>query len=480
MTKLKLFIENFLVYGLGGVIDKLIPFVMLPIITRLMPDAAYFGISDLASALVAFGGTLAIFGMNDAMYRMFFEKDDRKYKTAVCSTALLFVFIITSILILSIVIFQNPLSQLVFSDRQYSFIVQISAASIFVSAIKNIGSAPTRMQNKKKLFLVISASTTIISYICAILLLVKGCYLIALPIAAATANLLTGGAFILLNHKWFRIKSFDLSLLEDMLKIAIPLVPNMLIYWVFNSCDKLMIAKMLSVSEVGIYSAGSKIGHASQLVYTAFAGGWQFFVFSTMRERNQIETNSKVFEYLGIISFGATAIMCVMAKPIFLYLLTPEYYRGHIVVPYLFLAPLMQMLFQVAGSQFLIEKKTWPNLIVLFIGLLTNLLLNTILIPIFGIEGAALATLAGYIVTVIITVCILMRIKKMCFSQKFLYTVILFALYLICWRMLFAENLLCSSIAAILFLIICTRMYLTDIRYIISLISSGQQNKKTS
>ncbi len=138
MTKLKLFIENFLVYGLGGVIDKLIPFVMLPIITRLMPDAAYFGISDLASALVAFGGTLAIFGMNDAMYRMFFEKDDRKYKTAVCSTALLFVFIITSILILSIVIFQNPLSQLVFSDRQYSFIVQISAASIFVSAIKNI------------------------------------------------------------------------------------------------------------------------------------------------------------------------------------------------------------------------------------------------------------------------------------------------------------------------------------------------------
>ena len=45
MSKLKLFIENFLVYGLGGIISKIIPFVMIPIITRLMPSTDYFGIS---------------------------------------------------------------------------------------------------------------------------------------------------------------------------------------------------------------------------------------------------------------------------------------------------------------------------------------------------------------------------------------------------------------------------------------------------
>ena len=45
MSKVKLFIENFLVYGLGGVLSKIVPLIMLPIITRLMPDTFYFGLN---------------------------------------------------------------------------------------------------------------------------------------------------------------------------------------------------------------------------------------------------------------------------------------------------------------------------------------------------------------------------------------------------------------------------------------------------
>lgn len=41
-TKAKLFLENFLVYGLGGVINKIVPLIMLPIVTRLMPNTDAF------------------------------------------------------------------------------------------------------------------------------------------------------------------------------------------------------------------------------------------------------------------------------------------------------------------------------------------------------------------------------------------------------------------------------------------------------
>lgn len=44
MKKFKLFIENFLVYGLGGIISKIIPLIMVPIITRIMPNTDYFRI----------------------------------------------------------------------------------------------------------------------------------------------------------------------------------------------------------------------------------------------------------------------------------------------------------------------------------------------------------------------------------------------------------------------------------------------------
>ena len=92
MNKLKLFTENFLVYGLGGIISKIIPLVMVPVVTRLMPDSAYFGISDLSGTVVSFASSFAIMGMYDAMYRMFFERPDTEYRKTVCSTALLFTF----------------------------------------------------------------------------------------------------------------------------------------------------------------------------------------------------------------------------------------------------------------------------------------------------------------------------------------------------------------------------------------------------
>jgi len=48
VNKLKLFVENFLVYGLGGIISKMIPLIMVPIVTRIMPTTDYFGIRNCA------------------------------------------------------------------------------------------------------------------------------------------------------------------------------------------------------------------------------------------------------------------------------------------------------------------------------------------------------------------------------------------------------------------------------------------------
>lgn len=78
--KAKLFIENFVIYGIGGVINKMIPLFMIPIVTRLMPNTTYFGISDLSNTVVQFGSALAVIGMYDAMYRMFFEEEDSLFK----------------------------------------------------------------------------------------------------------------------------------------------------------------------------------------------------------------------------------------------------------------------------------------------------------------------------------------------------------------------------------------------------------------
>ena len=473
MNKLKLFIENFLVYGLGGVISKIVPLIMVPIVTRLMPSSDYYGLSDLSNTVVQFASALAIMGMYDAMYRMFFEKDDEEYKKGVCSTALVFTLFTSLVVFVVLVILKEQIAQWFFSDRKYAYIVYISAMATLVGATNSIISAPTRMQNKRKVFLVTNTLSPLISYAISIPMLLAGYYTIALPLAAVVSGVTMELTFAILNHSWFDPRKFDFSLLKQLLVIAIPLLPNFLIYWVFNSCDKVMITNIIGIGGAGIYSVGSKLGQASQLIYTAFAGGWQYFAFSTMKDDNQVKSNSMIFEYLGIISFVVTAFVCVLAYPLFKILFTEQYLSGYIVAPYLFLAPLLQMIFQVAANQFLVVKKTWPNLFILSVGAIANIAINFFLIPVLGIEGASLATLMGYAISDVICVIVLCRMKLMVVEKKFIFATLGMAVFFVMWRILIPSNAILGLGMALVFCLYCMFLYRGDIKKLMQMIKKS-------
>lgn len=470
MNKFKLFIENFLVYGLGGIISKLIPLIMVPIVTRLMPNTEYYGISDLSNTVVQFGSAIAVIGMYDAMYRMFFEKEEEEYKKNICSTALLFTMVTSLIVFVIMLIARNFIAQYFFGNSKYAYVVYLSAMAVLVSATNSIISAPTRMQNKRKIFLVTNTVSPLLSYSISIPMLLAGHYVIALPLAAVVSGVTMEITFGILNHGWFNFRRFDKKLLRQLLIIAIPLFPNFLIYWLFNSCDKVMITNILGIGAAGIYSVGSKLGHCSQLIYTAFAGGWQYFAFSTMKDDNQVKSNSMIFEYLGVISFVATAFICAWSYLIFNILFTDKYLTGYVVAPYLFFAPLLQMLFQVACNQFLVIKKTWPNMLILSSGVVINILINYFLIPVLGIEGAAIATLLGYVVSDVICVVVLCKMKLMVINFKFVLATIIMMIYIIAWRLMFSNKILIGTISAIIVSIIMLFLYREDLKRLLAMI----------
>lgn len=473
MYKFKLFIENFVVYGFGGIISRIIPLIMLPIITRLMPDASYFGISDLSNTIVNFGSSIAMMGMYDAMYRMYFEKNDDSYRRIVCSTALSFTFVSSLVIFLCMIIFCHSISKLFFGEGQYAYIVIISAFTVLASATNSIISAPTRMENRRRVFLLMNTLSPVIGYMISIPLLFHGHYMIALPLAAAVSGILTEATFGILNRKWFKVCQADRTLLKPMLFLALPLVPNFLIYWVFNSCDRIMITNLIGIEASGIYSVSAKIGAVSQLIYTAFAGGWQYFSFSTMKEANQVETNSKIFEYLGIISFGATMVLCVFSRWLFGIIFPEQYLPGYIAAPYLFLSPLLLMLFQVISNQFLVVKKTWPSMLILCIGAVTNVVLNYNLIPKLGIEGASLATLTGYIVTVIVCSIVLMHMNLMVVRRRFIISSILMVCYMVLWRLAYSENIAAGFFLAAAVSGIYMYLYRGDLKIVYGMLQKG-------
>lgn len=422
----KLFAENFLVYGLGGIISKLVPLIMVPIVTRMMPDSSYYGISDLSNTIISLFSAIAVLGMYDAMYRMFFEKEDDEYKKDICSSAFAFTMLLSVVVAGMMLILRTQISRLFFTDSTYGTIVMICAISVLVGSTNTIISAPTRMQNKRGIYLIMNTISPILSYSISIPLLLNGYYLIALPIASACSSITSEIIFAIFNHKWFSFKRIKLKYIGDMLKIALPLTPNFIIYWIFNSSDRVMISNMLTTTDNGVYAVAAKFGQISNLIYLAFAGGWQYFAFSIMKDKDNTEVVSKIFEGLLIVSLVTTMLGTSICKWGIQILFEEEYWPSYICIPYLYLAPLLLMLFQIGSNQFLVIKKTWPNVLILSLGAGLNVVLNFLLIPTIGIEGASIATFVGYLLSIVLMIIVLKRFNLMQVRAKTIFYVLSF------------------------------------------------------
>ncbi len=463
MSKFKLFISNFFIYGIGGVISKIIPFVMLPIITRIFPDTSYMGLNEMYNTISSFAGAIALFGMYDGMFRFFFEREDTKYKRGICSTAFFFAFFNAGLVMIVMMAFQMVLSSFFFEDTQYTYLVALSAVGTPISVLSIMLAAPTRMENKRRVFLITNTAAPIIAYSLALYFLYKGMYEIALPlgniISCATISLV----FFLLNRKWFSLKCIELKKLKELFTVAVPVVPITFVYWVFNSCDRVMITRLISVDATGIYGVAGKLGAISQLIYTAFSGGWQYFAYSTMKDSDQIATNSRIMEYLFSVSAIATMCICVLAYPLCVLLFEQSYIEGFIAIPYLFFSPLLQMLFQILGSQLTIRKKTWMNTVFLVVGTLLNVIANYFLIPVLGVEGAAISTLIGYTVSIVLSVIFNIKYGYIKISFRLCMSCGLLCFFFLMWRFVFLKETILIGISALLVAItIFARMYLKE------------------
>lgn len=420
-NKIKFFIENMLFYGGLSMLTKSLPFITLPLITKLLSDSESYGIADMFNVITSFGSAIAIMGMYDGIFREFFErKDDEEYQKKVTATGMNLVLISSLIISAGIYLLRFKLSIFLFKSEIYSKLISISGITIFFIAIAAILGAPTRMRNQKKIFLFTGVGFSGIGFLLTIFFIKIGYTYEALIYSTLGMSMISAFVFFILNKKDFSFKILDKKIARELYKVGVPLLPGVLIYWIFNSMDRIMINKLVGANELGIYSVGAKVASASQLIYTAFSGGWQYFSFSTMKDKDQVKVNSKIFQYLGVLSIFLYICSMPFVKPIFFLFFKGDYIQGYKVFSFLFLSPLMLMLFQILGNQLVIVKKSWLCTVSLFLGAIINLCLNYYLIPKYGIRGASVSTLFGYMLSVIIISIVCLRNKLLVLDNKFL------------------------------------------------------------
>ena len=168
MVEKKLYIGNFIAYGFINVLNRIIPFLMLPVVTRLLPNTSDFGVYSIYKTILGFGTPFAILGLYDAMFREYFEKDDMNYKHNVTTTAQRLVLFSSIIVAGVLIIFSSPLSRLFFSSGEQSLVVALAGLGVFIGANKSPIAAPTRMQNQRTIYIVTGLISAIILYVIAI------------------------------------------------------------------------------------------------------------------------------------------------------------------------------------------------------------------------------------------------------------------------------------------------------------------------
>lgn len=199
------------------------------------------------------------------------------------------------------------------------------------------------------------------------------------------------------SYKFFDFGAFAILKLKEMLKYSIPLIPNMLMWWLILSMNRPVMEKTIGIVAVGLFGVAIKIPDIIQLFYNFFHEAW---IVTAVEQYNQPDFKSYFNKVIQLLTCLQTVVcLCVMLLGQFIFdLFINERYSDALqFVPILCISMLFSNLATFLSSIFNANRNTsyifYSVVIVAFVAAVLNLTL----IPTMGIWGACVALLVAQI-----------------------------------------------------------------------------------
>ena len=159
-----------------------------------------------------------------------------------------------------------------------------------------------------------------------------------------------------------------------------------------------MVTGFVGGAENGLYTAASKIPNFVILFSTVFIDAWQLSAVDEYDSESREHFFTKVFRvYSGGVFVVASALILV-CQILTKILVADSYYTSWKYVPVLIIATSFSCLVNFLASIYMAEKKSFMGMVTALSGAFTNIVLNFVLIPVMGANGAAVATVISFIV----------------------------------------------------------------------------------
>lgn len=401
MNKYKNLAMNTIIFAIGNFGSK----ILVLFLTRLY--TSYIGAADsstkeLLETTANFLLPIFTFSMAEAIIRFGLDKQYNKKEVFTTSSCLTFAG-------LGLMFVCSPLLKLIsFLDFIEGYTILL-LVYVCTSAFRSICSQFVRARGLVKLFSLDGILATLTLFIFNVIFIsemnmgVKG-FMISMILSDFCSAI-----FLFITARLGRyldISYFSKPLAYSMMRFALPLIPTVIMWVITGFSDRLFIRYMhsdrvtLGESAAGIYGYASKIPNLISMISTIFFQAWNMSAITENNSSDRSNFYEKIYSAYEALLFIASAFLIATIQiitPIFVNSKNfTEYNDVYLYTPILVIAVMFMCLVQFFSSIYTATRHTQNSFWTSLVASTSNIILNIILIPRYGIHGAAIATFASY------------------------------------------------------------------------------------
>jgi len=228
---------------------------------------------------------------------------------------------------------------------------------------------------------------------------------LALIYGAVFSNILVYIISLFINKKYF-IFQISFSQIKKAIAYSYPETPGLIIQLLYSSFDKVMITNTKGLKETGLYDFGFRFATILKIIMDSFVNTWGPLFMKTMQENKKEEIDlmtEKLHQMIIIFGFFAIGIS-YFSEDILMILTNEKFYVVKYIIPLLIIYYLSSIFSFMSIQQIYFSGKLIYNLPVSVVGLSINLIVNIILIPLYGALGAVIATMVATFTQIIMNI----------------------------------------------------------------------------
>lgn len=413
-------LKSAFIYLFGGVLNRAIPFLLLPVMTRYLSPEEY-GTLAIFQVLLAF--TVPLVGMNMQ------NNISRNFTKMECAEMSELLGILTGLLgVLASIISIFVVVWVAFGGTTLGipvgwFVVLPLVAALSMAHQFNL--TVLRNQQRPLMFGTFEVSNTVLDLTLS-LVLVVGLGLgwqgraVGIVLAAGIFGLV---GLLALRRQKLLIFKLNRKLVAEVLRISLPLIPHALGGIVIAMSDRLFIDRMAGKEAVGLYAVGYTFGMIINIVVEAFNRAWTPWFFREMTNsmeegrRRIVKFTYGYFVCAILMAFAITGVSYLILP----YMVAAEYQAAAQFILWVSLGYAFRGMYTMVFPYMVHIGKTNFLGFGMFLTAGVNLGLNYILIRTNGAVGAAQATLVAWLMLFLVTWAYSARICPMpwgSFSRK--------------------------------------------------------------